>query len=75
MALQFNMKEHAAIVIMSSSAANAPLAVEVLAVNKLYYNKVPAAIVAILLTFSSQCLGYGVAGLLRKTLTYPTKML
>lgn len=71
----FNKKEHAAIVVMAASAANAPLAVEVLAVNKLWYNKTPHPIIAILLTFSSQCLGYGVAGLLRKTLVYPTKML
>jgi OPT family oligopeptide transporter len=60
---------------MSASAANAPLAIEVLAVQKLYYNKIPNAIVCILLIFASQCLGYGVAGLLRKTLVYPTKML
>jgi len=61
--------------IMSSTAANAPLAVEVLAVNKLYYNKATPAVWGIFLTFSSQCLGYGIAGVLRKTLTYPTHML
>ncbi|KAF2673865.1 OPT superfamily oligopeptide transporter [Microthyrium microscopicum] len=71
----FNSKEHAAIMIMSSTAASAPLAVEVLAVNKLYYNKATPAIVGIILTFSSQCLGYGLAGIMRKTLTYPTNML
>jgi hypothetical protein len=60
---------------MSSAAANAPLAIEVLAVQKLWYNKVPHPAVGIFLIFSSQCLGYGIAGLLRKTLVYPTKML
>jgi hypothetical protein len=44
---------------MSSAAANAPLAIEVLAVQKLWYNKVPNAAVGIFLIFSSQCLGYG----------------
>jgi hypothetical protein len=72
---QFNSKEHAAIIVMSSAAANAPLAIEVLAVQKLWYNTTPNAAVGIFLIFSSQCLGYGIAGLLRRTLVYPTKML
>jgi hypothetical protein len=60
---------------MSSAAANAPLAIEVLAVQKLWYNTTPNAAVGIFLIFSSQCLGYGIAGILRRTLVYPTKML
>jgi hypothetical protein len=60
---------------MSAAAANAPLAIEVLAVQKLYYDKIPNAVICIFLIFASQCLGYGVAGLLRRTLVYPTKML
>src|SRR6201992_2449503 len=60
---------------MGSAAANAPLAVEVLASQKLYYGKVPNAAAAIFLIWASQCLGYGFAGLLRRTLVYPTKML
>ncbi|TID15601.1 OPT superfamily oligopeptide transporter [Venturia nashicola] len=71
----FNSKEHAAIVVMSAAAANAPLAIEVLAVQRLYYGKTPSAVIGIFLIFASQCLGYGVAGLLRRTLVYPTKML
>ncbi|KAF2398970.1 oligopeptide transporter [Trichodelitschia bisporula] len=70
----FNNKEHAAIVIMASTAANAPLAIEVLSVQKLYYDKIPHPLVGIFLIFASQCLGYGVAGVLRQTLVYPTKM-
>ena len=71
----FNSKEHLAIVIMSSSASSAAYATEVLATQKLYYNIVPNAFVAILLLLSSQLLGYGMAGVLRKSLVYPTKML
>jgi hypothetical protein len=70
----FNSKEHLAIVIMSSSASSAAYATEVLATQKLYYNIVPNAVVAILLLFSSQLMGYGMAGVLRKSLVYPTKM-
>ena len=55
----FNSKEHLAIIIMSSSASSAAYATEVLAAQKLYYNVVPGPVVAILLLFSSQLLGYG----------------
>jgi hypothetical protein len=70
----FNSKEHLAIVITSSSASSAAAATEVLATQKLYYDIVPNAFVAILLLISSQLLGYGMAGVLRKSLVYPTKM-
>jgi OPT family oligopeptide transporter len=71
----FNSKEHLAVIIMASSASGAAYATEVLATQKLYYDVVPNTAVAILLLFSSQLLGYGMAGVLRKSLVYPTKML
>jgi hypothetical protein len=71
----FNSKEQAAIVIMSGSAAATPEAMIVIAVQKLWYDIEPPAIIALALIFSAQMLGYGVAGLLRSTLVYPTKML
>ena len=60
---------------MSSAAAHAALGIEVLAVQKLYYTTSPNAGASIFLLFSSQLLGYGIAGLMRRTLVYPTKML
>jgi OPT family oligopeptide transporter len=71
----FNSKEHLAIIVMSGSASGAAYATEVLATQKLYYNVVPSTTVAILLLLSSQLLGYGMAGVLRQSLVYPTKML
>lgn len=71
----FNSKEHLAIVVMSGSASGAAYATEVLATQKLYYNVVPNGFVAIMLLLSSQLLGYGMAGVLRKSLVYPTKMI
>lgn len=47
----------------------------VLAVQKLWYDINPNAFVGLALIFSAQMLGYGVAGILRKTLVFPTKML
>jgi OPT family oligopeptide transporter len=73
--VQFNSKEHAAIVVMSAAAANIPIAINVLAAERLYYNKDTGAAIGIFLILASQFLGYGVAGLLRRTLVYPTKML
>lgn len=70
----FNMKEHAAIVVIASSAAQTALAVEVIAVQRLFYDTAPNVIISILIVISSQCLGYSFAGLLRRVLVYPTKM-
>ncbi|KAF8853981.1 OPT superfamily oligopeptide transporter [Acephala macrosclerotiorum] len=71
----FNSKEHAVIIIVGSAARNAPAAIELLAVQKLFYNEESTPAVGIFPVFASQCLGYGIAGLLRRTLVYPTKML
>ncbi|KZT56011.1 OPT superfamily oligopeptide transporter [Calocera cornea HHB12733] len=71
----FNKKEHAAIVIMASAAANSALGTEILAVQRLYYNQTPNPALSIFMLFSSQLMGYGMAGLMRPVLLYPTRML
>ncbi|KAJ7261713.1 OPT oligopeptide transporter protein-domain-containing protein [Mycena haematopus] len=71
----FNKKENAFIVIMASAAANSALATEVLAVQRLYYNITPNPGASIFLLFSSQLAGYGIGGLFRSVLLYPSKML
>jgi OPT family oligopeptide transporter len=71
----FNKKENAFIIIMSSAAANSALGTEVLAVQRLFYNITPNAGASIFLLFSSQLLGYGIGGLFRSVLLYPSKML
>jgi hypothetical protein len=62
-------------VLVSSSAASAALCTEVIVAQELYYPNQPGQAVSISLIFSSQLLGYGFAGLLRKTLVYPKSML
>ncbi|KAH9057304.1 OPT oligopeptide transporter protein-domain-containing protein [Lactarius vividus] len=71
----FNKKENAFIVIMASAAANSALGTEVLAVQRLFYNITPNGAASIFLLFSSQLLGYGIGGLMRPVLLYPSKML
>lgn len=59
---------------MSSAAATAAVATEILAAQKLYYNSTPNPGAAIFLVISSQLLGYGIAGLLRNVLVHPVRM-
>ncbi|KAH8099561.1 OPT oligopeptide transporter [Cristinia sonorae] len=69
----FNIKEHVAIIIMSSTAANSATAIQVISVQDLYYNNTLNAGVAIFTLIGSQLLGYGYAGLLSDVLVKPTK--
>jgi OPT family oligopeptide transporter len=71
---QFNRKEHAAIIIMTAASSSTPEAMSVLAVQKLWYNIRPNTAIGIFLILSTQMVGYGVAGILRSTLVYPSKM-
>ena len=69
----FNSKEHAFIVIMASAAATNSVSTEILAAQRLYYNENPNPAAAVFLVFSSQLLGFGIAGLLRSVLVQPTR--
>jgi len=71
----FNMKEHLAIVIMANAASTSALGIELLAVQRLYYRETLNGAISIFLLFSSQFLGYGLAGMMRKILVYPRNML
>ncbi|KNZ81750.1 hypothetical protein J132_10028 [Termitomyces sp. J132] len=73
----FNKKENAFIVIMSSAAATSALGTEVLAVQRLFYNITPnpGAKLRLYSLMNSRSVGYGIGGLLRTVLLYPSKML
>jgi len=71
----FNAKEHAAITLMASAASQTALSTEALAAQQLFYGGFPSRAAAVFITLSSQLIGYGMAGLLRDVLVYPTKML
>lgn len=71
----FNQKEHCFITIMAISASVCALGTEQLAAQSLYYNETPNPASAIFMLFSSQMLGYGMLGSIRKLFVYPTKML
>ncbi|KAF9550274.1 hypothetical protein EC957_001181 [Mortierella hygrophila] len=70
----FNIKEHALIGITVSTAASAAYAIDILSATDLYLNYRINALGSLLLILSTQCIGYGMAGVLRKYLVYPAEM-
>ncbi|GAA5879973.1 hypothetical protein JCM16303_004422 [Sporobolomyces ruberrimus] len=68
----FTLKEHVAILIMSSTSAHSAEAISVFAANELYYNITPNYGVAIFTLLGSQLFGYGLAGLTRSFTVFPT---
>ncbi|KXS98172.1 hypothetical protein AC578_6407 [Pseudocercospora eumusae] len=71
----FNIKEHLAITIMANSASISALGIEIIAVERLYYDKTLNGAISVFLLLSSQFMGYGIAGLMRRTMVYPKAML
>ncbi|KDE06610.1 hypothetical protein MVLG_03106 [Microbotryum lychnidis-dioicae p1A1 Lamole] len=68
----FNIKEHVAILVMSTTATESALAISVFAAEELYYNVTPGYGVAIFTLMGSQLFGYGIAGLMRSFTVFPT---
>ncbi|KAJ7678482.1 OPT oligopeptide transporter [Mycena rosella] len=68
----FNLKEHTVIVIMSGTASNVATGMEIIAALDLFYDIKLNAAVAIFQIFATQMVGYGIAGILRTFLVYPT---
>ncbi|KAH8114070.1 peptide transporter MTD1 [Phellopilus nigrolimitatus] len=71
----FNIKEHVAITIFSSTAAESALAISIFAADDLYYGISPNIAVGIFTLIGSQLIGYGLGGLMRSFLVYPTYIL
>ncbi|KAJ7107983.1 peptide transporter MTD1 [Mycena crocata] len=70
----FNMKEHVAITIFASTASGSALAISVFAADTLYFNIEPNAGVGVFTLIGSQLMGYGLGGIMRSFLVYPTYM-
>ncbi|KAF9494717.1 OPT oligopeptide transporter [Pleurotus eryngii] len=75
----FNLKEHVAVTIFASTAADSALAISIFAADDLFYRIQPNAGVGIFTLIGSQLLGYGLGGMLifvlmRSFLVYPTYM-
>ncbi|KAI8800688.1 OPT oligopeptide transporter protein-domain-containing protein [Cladochytrium replicatum] len=70
----FNVKEHTVITVCASTSLYVAYAIEILSTQLLYYNQDIGPLGSILLLWTTQCLGYGMAGFLRKWLVYPAAM-
>ncbi|KAG9325167.1 hypothetical protein KVV02_002021 [Mortierella alpina] len=70
----FNIKEHALIGIAVSTGAGSAYAIDILSATDLFLGYRINALGSILLIITTQCCGYGMAGLLRRYLVYPAEM-
>ncbi|KAI0393088.1 OPT oligopeptide transporter protein-domain-containing protein [Xylariaceae sp. FL0594] len=71
----FNMKEHAIIMVMASVAFSVAYATDVILAQIAFYKQDFGLIFQLLIVISSQSLGFGMAGILRKYLVYPAAMI
>ncbi|KAJ7361567.1 OPT oligopeptide transporter [Mycena albidolilacea] len=68
----FNIKENVGILIMAAASTHGALAINIFAADDLYYGFTPNPAIAIFTLLGSQLLGYGLAGMYRSFLVYPT---
>ncbi|KAI5830925.1 OPT superfamily oligopeptide transporter [Schizophyllum commune Tattone D] len=68
----FNIKEHAAALIMAYTASGSATAIQVISVQDLYYGNEVNPGSAIFTLLASQLVGYAFAGLLQEALVYPS---
>lgn len=70
----FNIKEHALIGIAVSTGASAAYAIDILSATDIFLDYRINFIGSMIIIITTQCCGYGMAGLLRRYLVYPAEM-
>nr|QBZ39423.1 sexual differentiation process protein 1 [Thermochaetoides thermophila] len=71
----FNIKEHAIIVVMAGVSFSVAYATDIILAQKVFYKQDFGILWQLLLVISTQSLGYGIAGMMRKFLVYPASMI
>lgn len=71
----FNIKEHSVIVVMASVSFSAAYATDILLAQISFYKQDFGLAFQLLLVISTQSIGYGIAGIMRKFLVYPAAMI
>ncbi|KAJ6446569.1 small oligopeptide transporter, OPT family [Purpureocillium lavendulum] len=71
----FNIKEHAIIGVMASVAFSVAYSTDIILAQMIFYKQNFGIPFQLLLTISTQSLGYGIAGTMRKFLVYPASMI
>jgi hypothetical protein len=71
----FNIKEHSIIMVMASVSFSVAYATDIILAQKVFYKQDFGIGWQLMLTISTQSLGYGIAGMMRKFLVYPASMI
>ncbi|KAJ5054400.1 uncharacterized protein L3040_000674 [Drepanopeziza brunnea f. sp. 'multigermtubi'] len=71
----FNIKEHTIIVVMASVSFSAAYATDIILAQIAFYKQDFGLLFQLMLTISTQSVGYGIAGVMRKYLVYPAAMI
>ncbi|KAH7413044.1 small oligopeptide transporter-like protein [Cadophora sp. MPI-SDFR-AT-0126] len=71
----FNIKEHSIIVVMASVSFSAAYATDIILAQIAFYKQDFGILFQLMLTISTQSIGYGIAGVLRRYLVYPAAMI
>jgi OPT family oligopeptide transporter len=71
----FNIKEHTCITVMANLVVMGAYSTDIVATQRVFYNQNWGFLYAILLTLSSQVIGYSLAGLVRQFLVWPSAMI
>ncbi|RWA12142.1 hypothetical protein EKO27_g2965 [Xylaria grammica] len=71
----FNIKEHSIIVVMASVSFSVAYATDIILAQLVFYKQNFGIIFQLLIVISTQSLGYGIAGIMRKFLVYPASMI
>ncbi|KAI1353042.1 OPT oligopeptide transporter protein-domain-containing protein [Xylaria sp. FL0043] len=71
----FNIKEHSIIVVMASVSFSVAYATDIILAQLVFYKQNFGILFQLLLVISTQSLGYGIAGIMRKFLVYPASMI
>ncbi|PFH59998.1 hypothetical protein XA68_11581 [Ophiocordyceps unilateralis] len=71
----FNVKEHSVIGVMASVSFSVAYSTDIILAQLVFYKQDFGLVFQMLLTVSTQSLGYGIAGAMRKYLVYPASMI
>ncbi|KAK8844104.1 OPT family small oligopeptide transporter [Kwoniella newhampshirensis] len=71
---RFSIKEAILVSVLSSSGASSAYAADILAIMELYYDTPLSTISSLLLLLTTQCIGFGLAGMVQNLLVSPPAM-
>ncbi|CAF0916062.1 unnamed protein product [Adineta steineri] len=71
----FTIKEHCIITAMANATCSTAYAIDVLTALRIFYKRTLHPLLGIIFVITSQILGYGIAGIMRKFLVWPSAMI